>query len=245
VGGLNQSLPVTYSNNTNAGIATASASFAGDANHTASSGSATFTITPANATISVTPYNVYYDGNSHTATGTATGVLGEALSGLNLAATTHSAVGIYNDTWTFIDAAGNYNSTSGTIVDTIKSWTATGFYPPVSMSITSTPVWNEVKGGSTVPLKFNIYAGSVEQTSIAAVKGGTVYVWSVACNSAGAVSYITDYLTDTGATALRYDTTGGQFIQNWKTPKGSGACFVAIMTAADSVTTLQAYFKTK
>src|SRR5206468_8644544 len=36
-GGLNQSVPVNYTNNVNAGTATASASFAGDANHSASS----------------------------------------------------------------------------------------------------------------------------------------------------------------------------------------------------------------
>src|SRR5204863_7040476 len=35
-GGLSQSLSVSYSNNTNAGTAAASASFAGDANHLAS-----------------------------------------------------------------------------------------------------------------------------------------------------------------------------------------------------------------
>jgi hypothetical protein len=43
-GGLNISLPVTYTNNTNVGTAQASASFAGDATHTASSNSKTFTI---------------------------------------------------------------------------------------------------------------------------------------------------------------------------------------------------------
>ena len=36
---MNQSLSVTYSDNTNAGTATASASFAGDANHKSSSDS--------------------------------------------------------------------------------------------------------------------------------------------------------------------------------------------------------------
>jgi hypothetical protein len=45
-GSLNQSLTVSYSNNTNPGTATASANFAGDANHTGSSDSKTFTITP-------------------------------------------------------------------------------------------------------------------------------------------------------------------------------------------------------
>ncbi len=44
VGGLNQALTVTYGNNTDAGSASASASFAGDANHEPSSNSTTFTI---------------------------------------------------------------------------------------------------------------------------------------------------------------------------------------------------------
>jgi hypothetical protein len=45
-GGLNQSLTVTYANNTNAGTATANASYAGDATYASSSNSATFTINP-------------------------------------------------------------------------------------------------------------------------------------------------------------------------------------------------------
>jgi hypothetical protein len=50
-GGLNQSVPVTYTNNTGAGTATANASFAGDANHAGSNASATFTISKATPTI--------------------------------------------------------------------------------------------------------------------------------------------------------------------------------------------------
>ena len=76
-------------------------------------------ITKANATISVTPYAVTYDGTAHTATGTATGVLGETLSGLVLNATTHTNAGTYADTWTFTDSTGNYNNTSGTVNDSI------------------------------------------------------------------------------------------------------------------------------
>src|SRR5207237_6350207 len=49
-GGLNQSLTVSYTNNVNAGTATASASFAGDANHTASNDSKNFTIGKASST---------------------------------------------------------------------------------------------------------------------------------------------------------------------------------------------------
>src|SRR5262249_59510957 len=43
-GGLNQALTVNYSNNTNAGTATADASYGGDTNHKSSSDSKTFTI---------------------------------------------------------------------------------------------------------------------------------------------------------------------------------------------------------
>jgi hypothetical protein len=86
-----------------------------------SSGTAfTVTVRKANATIVVTPYNVTYDGSAHTASGTATGVLNEALSGLNLSGTTHTAAGSYpNDSWTFTDATGNYNNASGTVADQI------------------------------------------------------------------------------------------------------------------------------
>src|SRR4029079_13696394 len=53
-GVLNQSLTISYSNNTNAGTATASASFAGDSNHSASSDSKNFTIDKAASTTAVT-----------------------------------------------------------------------------------------------------------------------------------------------------------------------------------------------
>jgi hypothetical protein len=53
-GGFSQTLTVSYTNNTNAGTATASASFAGDASHAASSNSASFTINPASQAITFT-----------------------------------------------------------------------------------------------------------------------------------------------------------------------------------------------
>jgi len=65
-GGLSQSLTVTYSNNTNAGTATAGASFGGDANHASSNGSKTFTIAKAASTTTVT-----CPGGPYTYTGAA------------------------------------------------------------------------------------------------------------------------------------------------------------------------------
>ena len=49
---------------------------------------------------------------------------------------------------------------------------------------------------------------------------------------------------NTGATALRYDTTDHQFIQNWKTPNTKNKCYVVRVTTITGVY-IQAYFKTK
>ena len=56
-----------YSNNTNAGTATASYTFAGDGNHLGSSDSQTFTIGKAASTTTVScPASVTYDGSAQT-----------------------------------------------------------------------------------------------------------------------------------------------------------------------------------
>jgi hypothetical protein len=74
----------------------------------------------ATASISVTGYSVTYDGNPHTATGSATGLGGVALSGLDLSGTLHTAAGTYNgDAWSFTDPTGNYASATGTVDDAI------------------------------------------------------------------------------------------------------------------------------
>ena len=81
-------------------------------------------IDKATASISVTPYSVTYDGNAHTATGSATGVGGVDLSSeLNLSGTTHTSAGTYTDTWTFTDTTGNYNNANNTVTDVINKAT--------------------------------------------------------------------------------------------------------------------------
>jgi hypothetical protein len=77
VGGVSVT-PVTYTNNTNAGTADASATWNGDANHSSSTGTATFTIGKAPSTTVVTfvtgPYS--YKASAYTATATVTGAGG-------------------------------------------------------------------------------------------------------------------------------------------------------------------------
>ena len=102
-------------------------------------------------------------------------------------------------------------------------------------------VVNIVKGGSTVPLKFNIYdCNNVERTSVSDVMYGTVQVAERNCQS-GTEDPMGD-LPNTGATALRYD--GHQFIQNWKTPNTKNKCYVVRVTTITGVY-IEAYFKTK
>jgi len=66
-GGLSTTTTVAYTTNTNAGTAHASASFAGDSNHTASSDATTFTIDKAVSTTTITcPASATFTGAAHT-----------------------------------------------------------------------------------------------------------------------------------------------------------------------------------
>jgi hypothetical protein len=106
---------------TNVPGGTAHWTFSGGQNYHDQSGDAAIVINKAAATINVTPYLVKYDAKPHTAAGTATGVKGETLTGLDLSGTTHTNAGTYGpDTWLFNDVSGNYNDASGTVSDTIQ-----------------------------------------------------------------------------------------------------------------------------
>jgi hypothetical protein len=85
--------------------------------------------------ISVTPYHVTFDGSAHTATGSATGVNSEALSGLVLTGTTHTNAGTYVDSWSFSNA--NYGDQSATVTDRIdKAGSSVSVSCPVSVTYT-------------------------------------------------------------------------------------------------------------
>ncbi len=115
---------------TGAGSDTITAHQAGNAQYASAPDVAqTLTVAKANAVIVVTPYtgaSTTYDGQSYTATGTATGVGGADLSvGLTLSSTTHTNAGTYSgDAWSFAGGT-NYNDASGTIIDSIAKANAT------------------------------------------------------------------------------------------------------------------------
>ena len=146
----------------------------------------------------------------------------DAISGLKDCVVTdyRTATGSHTMTATATDNAGR--TATATRSYTVLAWTLAGFKSPVDMGI-----MNYAKGGATVPLKFEVFSGSTELTSTNVVSAFTQKTPCVA----GAGDAIEEY--STGNTELRYDTTGGQFIFNWKTPKAPGSCYRVTMTTQD------------
>src|SRR5262249_20342026 len=100
---------------TGAGNCTVSADQAGDGNfQPVPQVSQPFAIAKANATISVTGFAGTYDGAAHGASGSAKGIGGVGLAGLDLGASFTDVPGGTAD-WTFTDASGNYNNASGSV----------------------------------------------------------------------------------------------------------------------------------
>jgi endonuclease G len=147
----------------------------------------------------------------------------EVLSGLSSCTVSgyDTAVGQHTVSATATDKAGNVSTASRTYI--VLAWTFSGFYQPVNMS----GVWNTVKGGSTVPLTFEVFAGPTELTSTSVIVQPLTATQSVC--SGGVQGEIE--LLATGGTALRYEN--GQFIYNWKTPNTPGSCYVVTITLTD------------
>ncbi|MDQ3645512.1 MAG: PxKF domain-containing protein [Actinomycetota bacterium] len=116
---------------------------------------------------------------------------------------------------------------------TVLAWTISGFYSPVDMG----GVVNTVKNGSTVPLKFEVFAGTTELTDTSIV---SLSAKRITCSSSAPEDAIE--VVATGSTSLRYD--GGQFIYNWKTPSAANTCYAVTMTTQDG-SSITAFFKLK
>lgn len=163
----------------------------------------------------------------------------DALSGLTspdcVVSGYSAAVGKHTVTATATDLAGNVRTDSRSYE--VLAWTISGFKSPVDMG----GAWNSVKGGATVPLKFEVFAGDTELTDTSII--ASFQVAGVTC-SADSLKADDIEFTTTGKTVLRYDATEGQFIQNWQTPKSPGACYKVTMTTVDG-SHVSALFKLK
>lgn len=176
------------------------------------------------------------DGSSHyfgSVPAEPTCTANDAISGLaNCTVTGYSSlVGSHTMTATAVDNAGR--TTIATRSYTVLAWTIGGFYQPVDMN-----KLNSAKAGSTIPLKFEVFAGPTELTDTAIVK---TFTQKVSCTDTGAADPIEEYAT--GNTSLRYDASGGQFIFNWKTPTTKG-CYRVTLETLDG-TMIKADFQLK
>jgi hypothetical protein len=145
-----------------------------------------------------------------------------------------TSIGLHTLTATAKDNVGN--ESSATLSYTVLAWTLNGFYQPVDMG----GVTNTVKGGSTVPMKFEVFAAT-ELTNTTAIS--SIQTQKVTCASMSSNEALIDY-TATGGTSLRYDLTAGQFIFNWQTPKLPGTCYIVTMQTQDG-SKISANFKLK
>ena len=112
--------------------------------------------------------------------------------------------------------------------------TILGFYHPVDMG----GVLNTVKNGATVPLKFEVFEGATELTDTSVVE--SLSLTQVVCTT-GLPSDAIE-ITATGGTSLRYDTTAGQFVYNWKTPNMGNTCWDVTLTVVGG-SSITAHFK--
>lgn len=224
----------------------------------------TASITAKPLTGSFTAADKQYDGT------TAATIVTRSLTGVVVIAGVPDDVSLVGGTATFSDAlvgtnktvtatgftlsgadAGNYTLNAGpwtTTASITPLYRGSGFYQPVDMPNPAI-VWNTIKGGQTVPLKFEIFNATtgVEQTSLSVFGSDPTKafsVQSVACGTGSAPSdAIEEVITSTGGTALRYDTSGGQYIQNWKTPTTVGSCYAVWVKTVDGSKVGPAYFK--
>jgi hypothetical protein len=214
----------------------------------------TANITRRALTVTATAANKYYDGNT-TASATlslasSSGLLSGDVVTLNFASANFDNANVGTNKVVTVASislggadGGNYEPNppthTATTTASILSWSLAGFYQPVDMP-TGAMVLNSIKGGQTVPLKFEVFVGGVERTDVAAVK--SFVQAQVTCPT---TPYLDDVeIVSTGATVLRYDGPAGQYIQNWQTPKSVGSCYRVTMTTQDN-SSLVAYFKTK
>ena len=122
------------------------------------------------------------------------------------------------------DVAGNTASAS---VSVNVAYRFTGFLPPIQ----NPPVFNSVRAGQSVPVKWQL------QNSSGAYIGDLATFTSltaspIACDSSP-VSIVGDSVDASGGSSLRYDAASNQFVYNWQTPSTASGCWALQLTLKD------------
>jgi hypothetical protein len=136
------------------------------------------------------------------------------------------------------DSGGLTDSDSFDITVTIE---AKGFYQPVDNPATV----NAGKAGQTYPLKFEVFGdkddANTEITETSVIQQPLKYK-KIDCGTGATLDTLET--TASGSTTLRYDSTAGQFIYNWKTPPQKG-CYQVDVALIENMGTLTALFNLK
>jgi hypothetical protein len=144
-----------------------------------------FVSNKADAAITVNPYSGVYDGQAHSLSGTATGVLGEDLSSLLSTGASYTNAGTYSAGWSF---AGNadYNAANGTSTVAIAQATPT-------FSAVGTTVITD--GTPTVTLSGTIGDGSLIPTgSVTVTVDGVSKTAAIGANGRFSATFATGSL---------------------------------------------------
>jgi hypothetical protein len=152
------------------------------------------------------------------------GLAGCAVTGYSTAVGDHILVA------TATDIAGNVATATRSY--TVAPYRLSGFYQPVDMNAVNT-----AKGGSTIPLKFEVFAGPTELTALSEITSITYA--SIPTNGSAPTDEIETLAA--GGTGLTYDTTAGIYQYNWKTPTTPGDYRLTVKTRDGS--TLTAVFR--
>ncbi len=133
---------------------------------------------------------------------------------------------------------GHANTVSGSFTVSVVFDITGGFLQPVNPN-----ALNTVKGGSTVPLKFQVRTASGGYITSLSIISSFVLT-QVQCGSLSTVIDEVDFTT-TGGTTLKYDTPSNQYHQNWQTPKKPGTCYRVDVVFTGGLQRLSASFQLK
>jgi hypothetical protein len=219
-GGLNQVLTINYADNTNAGTATASATYAGDSNHNGSTDSKSFTIEKASSTTIVAfesgPY--LYRGAAFTATAAVTGVggLNQAIAVIYTGNCTHVTIAYGCSATATFDGDANHNGSSDTKSITInrRPITVSADAKTKTYSESDPPLTYQVTSGSLA--YGDAFTGALNRISGELVGTYAIQQGNLALNNNYILTYIGANLTITTGFAFNgfYSPIGGS-VENY------------------------------
>jgi hypothetical protein len=184
----------------------------------------------------VSPNPVSLNGTASVTSGATDA--GSGLASQSCGALDTSSVGTKTVTCTATDNAGNTATANATYTVT-ATYNFSGFFQPVDdPGPGPSYVFNKVKAGSAIPIKFSL-GGNLGLDVLAS---GSPTVGLVSCSTVGAEDAIEQTVT-AGGSSLSYDPLTDQYTYTWKTDKAwANSCRRLTVTLADGTSHI-AYFK--